>query len=185
MENLEYIKRFYLFNCDLLAMEPPIVNFKKNDSYFDINGENCEEFNILSTAMATSVIEKNRIYINLDNIDDELVCFILAHELRHCYQYQAIMEDDIYEPYSDVWKKEINSYKNSSNLNYEDQEIEIDANAYACFIYIYLGKKIPVVQYDQNKLIKKIKEFGLDFSKEEMDDCSYVLKSYLPKTLLN
>ena len=185
MVSLDYIKRFYQFNCDLLAMEAPVICFKKKDMYFDINGNRCKEFHILPSAMATSVIEKNSIYVNLDNIDDEILFFILAHEIRHCYQYQAVIDEDIYEPYSSQWKKEIKSYRNSSSLNYENQEIEIDANAYACFIYLFLGKNIPNVNCDQIKLMKRVKEFGMDFSKEELEDCSYILKPYLSNTLYN
>ena len=71
----------------------------------------------------------------------------LAHEIRHLYQYACVYKKNqkvfsIDERSVSIWKKELESYKDSQNENYENQEIEKDANLFANFIAIVIFKRV-------------------------------------------
>ena len=59
-----------------------------------------------------------------------------------------------------IWKKELESYKDSQNENYENQEIEKDANLFANFIAIVIFKRVlDIKEMDQKEYEFKTKLF--------------------------
>ena len=101
------------------------------------------------------------ICVNLDACKDKSLVYIyLAHEIRHLYQYACVYKKNqkvfsIDERSISIWKKELESYKDSQNENYENQEIEKDANLFANFIAIVIFKRV----LDIKEIDKKEYEF--------------------------
>ena len=110
-EIIAYVK----FICDMLEIEFPEVKFKNNDSkhHFSTN-----------TTLAVLVTEENTIYIN-HTISTLEIFFVIAHELRHLYQFTY---------YPKWFKGYLTSDHATSTEEYNLQFAEIDANAFAKII---------------------------------------------------
>lgn len=161
--------RFVNFLCDLLAINTPDIYFFKNEKLISINGQSTDKFlGIKKEAAATSYPEENTIIINLDVVKNYFIYVVLAHEIRHIYQYQATLNPSWGEPMANVWGKELSSYSASDVEGYENQNIEIDANAFSKIIFNIVFKKDFEVKCDQKKLQKRINELLQDFTVEEI-----------------
>ena len=102
----------------------------------------------------------------------------MAHEVRHCAQYQAINDvglADIATPEMlKVWKKELKEYKGSENEGYEAQHIELDAFAFAWFIGVSVfGVELHLngVRSGKQLLSRYIQFISNNYSLEELRDC--------------
>ena len=157
------------FLCTLLNIKIPKVYFKVNDKVYDLKRKpvNKELFQVKDTSICTSYPIENVICVNLNTsiIDCSLVYIYLAHEIRHLYQYACVYTKNqkvfsIDERSVSIWKKEFESYKDSSSKHYENQEIEKDANLFANFIAIVIFKRVlDVKEVDQKEYEFKTKLF--------------------------
>lgn len=126
------------FLCSLMAIDIPDIYYCFKGQYYDVNGFDVDPFEMESHCKSYLIPDENRIYINLNDMHGENdIYFILAHEIRHCAQYQAtegIGLVDIATPETIYkWKTEFSRY----NLGYNDesyQEVELDAMAFTWFI---------------------------------------------------
>lgn len=160
--------KFVNFLCDLLVINTPDIYFFKDGELTSINGCPIDKFlRIKKEAAATSYPEENTIIINLDIVKDYFVYIVLAHEIRHIYQYQATLNPSWEEPMAEVWKKEMSNYSASDVPGYENQDIEIDATAFSKIILNLLFKKDFDTNCDKEKLQNRINELLDDFSVAE------------------
>ena len=93
------------------------------------------------TICAIYMPQLNVILLNRDWLDEADVLeinYIVAHEMRHVYQFLLTMNHpnyfDIPERVIQNWRLEFENYtmpNNSHNSDYEDQHVEIDADEYA------------------------------------------------------
>lgn len=151
------------FLCTLLNIKIPKVYFKENGKVYDLKNKqvNKELFQVKDTSICTSYPKENVICVNLDACKDKSIVYIyLAHEIRHLYQYACVYKKNqkvfsMDERSVSIWKNELESYKDSQNENYENQEIEKDANLFANFIAIVIFKSI----LDIKEIDKKEYEF--------------------------
>lgn len=97
-----------------------------------------------STQIAAADIEKNIIYTKKSINDEKLMLFAIAHELRH--MWQAKNKKDLLIKF-DKSKKDIERYN--------EQEAEIDANAFATAIMVAMFGVKPLFSLDE-KIKKKI-----------------------------
>lgn len=119
------------------------------------------------TEMANTEITENNIRIfirdGLKNQND--IFFALAHELRHCWQFNQQEYKVLFEKYE----------KNNTddNLNYNLQDLEIDANAYAgCVMRKVFGVK-PLFSGMSEKqriiILNRIEEMQNDIELQLLD----------------
>lgn len=165
------MKKYILFLCDLLVINQPRIFIKENGKFKDIDDQLAKPFTLKGSAASTTIVEKNEIYIDMDVIDKAMLYPIIAHELRHIYQYQAVMHPSWGETMAETWREEILNYNGSDVEGYENQSIEIDANAFSKLIINVVFKKDFEVNCDQKLLKKRIQELMNDFSYEEIKEC--------------
>lgn len=144
---------YIFFLSDLMAIEPPIVVYKENGKCHYGDGKKTKNFQLKPTAKATTVVKENTIYIDLDRFNNEIDVYLsLAHEVRHCAQYQSLNDVGLYDigtpEMLKKWKEELNTYKGSETKGYEIQHIELDANAFTWFI----GRSVFGVEVTINNL---------------------------------
>ena len=164
------------FLCDLIIMDMPIVNYHHDGFFYDTYKNEIEPFQLRDTAKSTAVPKNNTIYIDLDKFSNEIDIYIaLTHEVRHCGQYQAIMNDDMddfTEPsILEQWKKELQSYKPSDIEGYENQAVELDANAFTwliCRVVFGIELQVDCDQELFNKYKMIISEL---YSVDEIKEC--------------
>lgn len=164
------------FLCTLLNIKIPKVYFKVNDKVYDLKRKpvNKELFQVKDTSICTSYPKENVICVNLNTsiIDSSVVYIYLAHEIRHLYQYACVYKKNqkvfsIDERSIPIWKKELESYKDSRCKHYENQEIEKDANLFANFIAIVIFKRVlDIKEMDQKEMELKTKMFMIFFSSD-------------------
>lgn len=138
---------FINFLCSLMAIEIPDVYYHYKNQYYDLEGVEIKPFKMDEDIKSFVIPDENSIYLNLDCMESELDAYmVLAHEIRHCAQYQAtegigladIAERDIMYQ----WKKEFSRFSTHENTC---QEVELDANAFAWFIgKVMFGEKIKM-----------------------------------------
>lgn len=165
------IKKYIRFLCDLLVIDQPRVFIKESGQFKDIDDQPAEPFTLKGSAAATTIVEETEIYIDMDVINKDMIYPILSHEIRHVYQYQAVMQPSWGEPMAETWKEEIMHYSASNIKGYENQSIEIDANAFSKLIINVVFKKDFEVNCNQELLKKRIQELMNDFSYEEIKEC--------------
>lgn len=163
---------FVRFICDLLVIDQPKIYFLKEGKLTTLHGRPSNElFKIKPEAAATTYPEENIIIINSGVVKDTYVYIVLAHELRHIYQYQAAKNPSWGEPMANTWKKEISHYSASNISGYESQNVEIDATAFSKLICNIVLKKDFETNCDQKKLQKRINQLKQDYTLEEIIEC--------------
>ena len=147
------INKYIDFLTKLLAIKKPTVYFRENGKYYSNIGTP-KEFELNKNSMATTVPWDNEIYVNLDKIPNGLIYPILAHEIRHCYQWQAVKNPN-----------------NSLSKGYENQSIEIDATAFSKLIVnVVLNKDIqPYTDYDL--LMQRYMELSNKYPTDKIIEC--------------
>lgn len=84
---------FINFLCNLMAIEIPDVCYHYKNQYYDLEGVEIKPFKMDEDIKSFAIPDENSIYLNLDCMESELdVYMVLAHEIRHCAQYQATEE---------------------------------------------------------------------------------------------
>lgn len=131
----KHVNGFIRLLCDDLSIKKPDIVYKNNI------------FNS-KTQLAAYAPDEKRIYIKneYENLLD--LFFAISHELRHKYQ----IDYKIYD---------FSTYKNAkqiSNYDYNMQEVEIDANAYAYIIMNEVFNVNPLFNGLDIDIIQKIKQ---------------------------
>ena len=164
------INKYIDFLTKLLAIKKPTVYFRENGKYYSNIGTP-KEFELNKNSMATTVPWDNEIYVDLDKIPNGLIYPILAHEIRHCYQWQAVKNPLMNEPKANEWDNAIKHYNNSLFKGYENQSIEIDATAFSKLIVnVVLNKDIqPYTDYDL--LMQRYMELSNKYPTDKIIEC--------------
>lgn len=165
------LKDYFEFLCDLLAINNPKVHLHNKGVFFDIKGHKCKPFKLKETSIATSYPQKNLICIDLDRVDSILIYAILAHEVRHIYQYQAIQNPSWGEPMASVWELEFAEYQGSDVKDYENQSSEIDALAFSKLIFNFIFRKDFEVNCNQELLQSRLQYLCTEFTRDEIIEC--------------
>ncbi len=114
-----------------------------------------------STQIAAADIEKNIIYTKKSINDEKLMFFAIAHELRHLWQNE----------HKNEMIKQFNEEKLDIN-KYNDQEAEIDANAFATAIMVAVFNVKPLFYEFDDKIKEKIYEKAKKIVEEFESDIS-------------
>lgn len=112
------------------------------------------------TQIAAADIEKNIIYTK-KGTDEKMLFFAIAHELRH--MWQAKNKKDILKKF-DKSKKDIRRYN--------EQEAEVDANAFATAIMVAMFNVKPLFYEFDDKIKEKIYEKAKKIVEEFENDIS-------------
>lgn len=181
-------KKFALFIVDLLAIPLPSIYFIKNGKSYCLVGKECNELPpVPKTSKGRTIPELNLIILDVNKHEDNMMLLVsLAHEIRHIYQYLVVNKKEYQEDVGiktvKKWHNNLKKYKDSTFKNYEDQDIEIDANAFAYIIsMVVLGKQLQINNCNQDKLQQAINDIlitiPLDEIKESAKYCG--IKVYL------
>lgn len=150
------------FLCDLLTIDKPKILYEQTDI-----------FTMPKTAGMRSFPTENTILVNLSVYTDGLEYVAITHEMRHIYQYQVVSQflTDL-ESKSTIreWRKGFKNYKDSTHEHYENQSLEVDANAFAWYITKVLTGREIVVNCDKRLLAKRINSISRDMPVEEVQD---------------
>lgn len=142
-------KTYIDFLCDLLTIDKPKILY-----------EQTETFTMPKTAGMWSFPAENTILVNLSVYKNGLEYVAITHEMRHTYQYQAVSQflTDL-ESKSTIreWRKGFRNYKDSTHGHYENQSLEVDANAFTWYITKVLTGKEIVVNCDRHALARRIR----------------------------
>lgn len=150
---MDRFSNFFDDLCELLDVDCD-CHIKWEQGYFDVDGFPCPEFKLLDTTGATST--EHTIYIDMTKYEFAYQgFFVIAHEMRHMYQRKYIKTHK--NKQAKEWKKEFENYQGSGVSGYENQSIEIDANAFACFVFDFLFDSMPEIKCDQDKLNDRIR----------------------------
>lgn len=141
MMNEEAIKQFTTEICKLLEIESPTITH--DESVF-----------LSSTQLGAMDLNTNTLYLrkSYKTKFDEL--FTIAHELRHVYQNQNIL-----------WRNSLNLRRKnneSSTEYYNNQESELDANAFGAYMMMETFKIKPLFtgldKVTKNSIFKRVEE---------------------------
>ena len=165
------------FICDLLTILPVKVHFKEKNHYFDQHGKKVKPFDLKESAGATTITQKATIYIDLNKYKDGLEYIALAHEIRHIFQYQVLYEDaELREDVLDditSWKCNFEHYMDSTNPEYVNQPLEMDANAFAWAISrIIFEKEIQIYGGNQKKFARYKAMICEVYTEDEILECA-------------
>ena len=179
-KHAHYIDQFILFMEDLLAFQYDFICFKKDDELFSVRGT-VPALEDLKTAAKFLVSDDGMmgLYLDLDRHQNHSELIAIAHESRHAYQYIICNEDEESED-AKTWKKEMQNYIPFGNKGYYNQTIEIDATAFAIYIfYILFGVVTETSGFDKEAIKQTIYYIAEDMSKEEIvDSASYARFDY-------
>lgn len=113
----------------------------------DIQFCNADDF-ATKTQMARAIVNKNVIYINKKIDDEKYLCFCIAHECRHLWQFQTGFLDTLLKT-----RKQSNE---TTIYQYNIQEKEIDAHAFGVIIAVEFYDMAPDFPALDEKMRKKI-----------------------------
>lgn len=167
-----YYKKLVVFICDLLAITiPDVVLYYKRDTV-DLNCRHIEfDMSKAKNVKGKYFPDDDLLFINIDLHNNNEEWLAIIHELRHCYQFYEIESDQPIENKKLIkeWLDNIENYKDSSNKNYENQPIEVDANAFTYVISMYLYERPVYINNANKKLYKRrIKEILQDITYNEI-----------------
>lgn len=174
--NTKY-ENYINFICDLLTIRPVKVHFREKNHYFDQHGKKVKPFDLKESAGATTIVQKATVYMDLNKYQDGFEYVALAHEIRHIFQYQALYEDyDLREDVLDdiaAWKRNFEHYMDSTNPEYVNQPLEMDANAFAWAISrIIFGREVMLHSGDQS-LFDRYKQMICEvYTADEILECA-------------
>ena len=148
------------FLCDLLTIDKPTILY-----------EQTETFTMPKTAGMRSFPTENTILVNLSVYKDGLEYVAIAHEIRHIYQFQVVSQflTDL-ESKSTIreWRNGFKNDKDSTHEHYENQSLEVDANAFAWYITKILTGREIAVNCDRHALARRIRQIASDMPADEI-----------------
>lgn len=110
---------------------------------------NADDF-ATKTQMARAIVNKNVIHINKKIDDEKHLCFCIAHECRHLWQFQT--------GFLDTLLKTRKQNDETTIYQYNIQEEEIDAHAFGVIMTDEFYGLVPNFPELDEKMIKKILE---------------------------
>lgn len=164
------INKYIDFLSGLLAIKKPTVYFRENGKYSSNIGTS-KEFELNKNSMATTVPWNNEIYVDLDKIPNGLIYPILAHEIRHCYQWQAVKNPLMNEPKANEWGIALKNYNNSLSKGYENQSLEVDATAFSKLIMNVVFEKDIQPHTNHDLLIQRYMELSNKYPRFRIIEC--------------
>lgn len=82
--------------------------------------------------------------LNMDRNFGEPYEFVIAHELRHIYQFEYIKTHD--DMIAKKWREEMKEGYSALTIDYNTRDSELDANAFATYVYAKItGRDIMTV----------------------------------------
>lgn len=175
MEKMDLLY-FIDFVCDVLTVEINKIWIKENGKLY--NPINKYDKTIeAQEAKARFLIDSNGnniLWLDLDRHDNYEEFLSILHELRHGYQLSLVYDSD-YDITNDreaqIWQYEIENYIPFGQKGYENQQIEIDANAFVIYMAEYLfGIKVNH-EYDDVIMENQIDIIAEDLFYDEIIDC--------------
>lgn len=126
MNRDKLIRNMACFVCDILGMDEPQIEYM--ETIPSVDASYIRESDVI-------VFAKGKI----SNYNDELLLVIVAHELRHKYQYEEVRalaaNKHVEETYIvQEWKKSFDNYKHANEVSknvYQNQTVELDAVAFS------------------------------------------------------
>lgn len=163
-KRMDKYKLYFEDLMKLLDIQANLYLKWNDDTFTDYKGDKVEKYQLQQSAMATT--KGNTIYVDLTKVNKPLEYFIIAHECRHVYQKKYIYEHD--NKLARTWKKDLEKYQDSSVDGYENQSIEIDANAFALMIFEKLFKTYdwyvaPTINCDKDLLKQRLFELEIEY----------------------
>ena len=114
---------------------------------------------------AMFIPSSNSIVVNsllLDSTNPIEIFITICHEMRHAYQYMQInCQDGLGESQEIIarWKEEFDNYCYPQDERFLEQEIEIDAIAFAHFMTLkYLGERTVIPESIKEKVYLRIQQ---------------------------
>ena len=145
-KNKKYINNILEFVCSNLKINKPRIEFTSDKNKIGSN--------IALTIISSNINQNNTIIVKeFIEIDYDII-FSIVHELRHIYQYYY--DKQILENYKS--NKEIKNVE-----EYNLQEAEIDANAYATRFMIDNFNVLPKFEGLSQKVKEKIYKKSMEF----------------------
>lgn len=168
-------KNIIMFVCELLDVNIPEFVFKKDDVLFDINGNIVEfDMSIVNGVKGKYIFDGKILFINVDLHHNDEEYISIVHELRHYYQ-ECEIEDRHFESEETIklWEHNMNNYvsSNDDHVEYINQPIELDANAFTFIVLANLySKPIIIRDVDENSLKLRITEILSTITYKEFSD---------------
>ena len=167
-------KRFIAFIVDLLTIPTPSIYFLNNGEMELIAGRAFRELpDLPDSSKGRTLPEKKLIILDKNkHQDNNMLLISLTHEIRHIYQFLVAYDEEFEEDESPktrrAWRDNFKNYLDSSHEDYEDQALEVDANAFSWIIAkIVLGIDITV-NCDHEKLKTAISSILENFTIDEI-----------------
>lgn len=167
------IKRSVYFITDLLTIPIPTVYLVDQEPKLIVGRALKKIPDIPYSSKGRTFPEKNLIILDKHQ-DDDMLLISLAHEIRHIYQHRVVYDEEYKEDEERktrrIWKDNFKNYLDSSYENYEDQALELDANAFSWIIAkTILGKEITI-KCDHKKLKIAIDDILSNFTLDEIKE---------------
>ena len=175
---METFLNYIEFLCDLLVIDMPEVQYKKGTKFYNQFGKSVAPFKIRSTARSTTFPNKRLIRVDLNKMSDVSIAYqILAHEIRHIFQWDVIVNTEEFKGEIDLqtvdtWKNDMNNYSNSNTKGYENQPIELDATAFSYVVCMTLLHRPIKFNCDATKLSQLVYEISQNYTESEILECA-------------
>lgn len=122
-----YVNNVAAFYAAVLKVKVPLIRFEEQACD---KGITCRYY----VEVREQKVYPGELYFNLSLTHDiRQFYFSLAHEMRHHYQAMAISDKERHLEFPEkikIWESEMLSYKENNQPGYDDQNIELDANAF-------------------------------------------------------
>lgn len=165
---MKELKKYIAYISQVLSIKEPEVYFHDNGKFYNSKMKRTKAFELKPTSIATTTDEA--IYFDLDKCSQGIEYVLLAHELRHVYQKEAIEREDPAEPIQ-LWKQALENYHGSQAADHEENPLEIDANAFAYIVAVHLFKREIWIKGPQqiikDRIEKLEKKYGPTLSQHE------------------
>ena len=107
------------------------------------------------------------LYYNTQIADNVNTYMSVTHELRHYYQHEQIELRSIEDKETiNKWEYDFAHYNGANEEGYSEQEVELDANAFAVFIMVAVFNIKMDLTVDMFRLTK----FAQEFTKEDINE---------------
>lgn len=122
MDQISVARKAALFNANALSIRPPRIHISAP----------CEL--MTDTTLAAMSADGRRLAIKSTITDERTIWFAVSHEMRHAWQIKHSTDFSSYKTANE-----------SGKLEYNSQEAEIDAHAWACIVINNVFKLQPML----------------------------------------
>ena len=150
MMKMDYIEKMVNRCGVILNIPKPDVELHKFES---------DEVSAMFIPSSYSIMV-NKLWMESANVVE--IFIIICHEMRHAYQYMQInCQDGLGESQEIIarWKAEFDHYYSPKDERFLEQEIEIDAIAFAHYMILkYFGERTVIPDNIKKKVYLRIKQ---------------------------